>query len=335
MEKKLQQYSGGIARAMFGIGPKPVFAPPGEGNGNGQAGEAGEGDGDNNGDGGDDAGDGKGADGDGKPSGDAGNKLARSGLFGKAGKDGGSGGEGNGDGGDEPAVDADGRPKGLADKFWNAKDKTVNVDALLKSHSDTEKALGELKRQKGPGGGEVPKEAKDYFAAGITVPEAATNFKGLGSDDPGVKSWADVCKDHGIGKDLANKLMSDMLVKMNDHAPVPIDPDEEFKSLGKNAANVVDGVFTWIDGMATAGDLSEDDVIVVTGLSETANGIRFLAKMRNLSGEKPIPINPGGGVRGMSIDQLDEAYKAAVVKGDYKEQARLDALRDQINPDGA
>lgn len=222
----------------------------------------------------------------------------------------------------------------IADKFLN-KDKTVNVEALSKAYTDLEKAHGELRRSKGPAGGEVPENAEDYFKAGVTVPDDATNFKGLGSDDPGVKSWAEVCKEEGLGKDIAGRLMSKMLVKMNDHAAPPIDEEEEFKALGKNAQATIDGVFLWVDSRTASGEFSEDDIAVIDGLSQTANGIRLLAKFRNMAGEKPIPVDPGGGVRGMSVEQLDEAYKDAVKKGDYKEQARLDELRNRINPEGA
>lgn len=325
MSEVLKRYSGGIAWAMSGRGPKPVLAPPNEGGQGGNDGEDGDADGQGEAGGnGDDGGaDGAGDKGGGKPAG----KTKLSGLF--AGRDsGGEGGDGADDGG-EPG--ADGRPANLAEKFWNAKDKTVNVEALTKAYSDLEKAHGELKRSKVPAGGEVPKDAKEYFAAGVTVPEEASNFAGLGNDDPGVKAWADVCKAHGIGKDLATKLMSDMLVSMNDHAPVPINPDEEMKSLGKNAPALVDGVYTWIDGKAQAGEFSEDDIIVIDQMSQTANGIRLLAKFRNMSGVEPIPVTPGSGTRGMSQDQWHEEMKAAVKAKDYKRQAELEAMGDQIN----
>jgi len=328
MNERIQHYRGSVAFGMTGYGPKPVFAPPGEtGSGDGgDDGDNGSGD-DNGGSGGDDA-EGKGASGsDGKGNGD-GSKLTGKGLFSK-GKAGGDSGAGNGDGGDE----ADAGPK-VADKFLN-KDKSVNVDALAKAYTELEKAHGDLKRNKGPGGGEVPKTAEEYFSAGVKVPDEAPNFQGLEADDPGLKSWAEVCKKRGIGKDLATGLMSDMLIAMNDHAVPPLDPEEEFKSLGKNAQATVDGVFVWVSSLERTGELSEDDIGQIEQLSQTANGIRLLAKFRNMSGEKPIPVNPGGGVRGMSIEQLDEQYKAAVNKGDYAEQARLDDLRNKINPEGA
>ena len=322
MNEVLKRYSGGIAWAMSGRGPKPVLAPPNEGGQGGNDGE--DGDADGQGEAGGNGDDG-GADDGGKGDGGKPGKVKLGGLFGNR------SGDAGGEGGDDDKPGEDGRPALLADKFWNAKDKTVNVEALTKAYTDLEKAHGELKRSKVPAGGEVPKDAKEYFAAGVTVPEEASNFAGLGNDDPGVKAWADVCKAHGIGKDLATKLMSDMLVSMNDHAPVPINPDEEMKSLGKNGTALVDGVYTWIDGKAQAGEFSEDDIIVIDQMSQTANGIRLLAKFRNMSGVEPIPVTPGSGTRGMSQDQWHEEMKAAVKAKDYKRQAELEAMGDQIN----
>lgn len=331
MKERIEQLRGGVAWAMTGIGPKPVMSPPDEqGNDGGQ-------DNSGNDQGGANASGGSGNenDGNGDGAGDKGGRVGKlGGLFANrtnGNADDGKGGDNGGSDNAEPG--ADGRPAGLADKFWNAKDKTVNFDALNKAYTDLEKAHGELKRSKTVGG-EVPENAADYFSQGVTVPEAADRYAGLTADDPGVKAWADTCKKYGVGKDLAGKLMSEMLVTMNDHAPVPIDPEQEMKALGKGGPALVDGLFVWVDGLERAGELSEDDIGVVETLSRTANGMRFLAKLRNMTGEKPIPVDPGGGAKGMSLDQLNAEYKEAVNKKDYKRQAELDELRTRLNPEG-
>lgn len=335
MKERLGILGSSAAWAMTGIGPKPVMAPPNEGgsggsgdddgdNGNG----AGDGDGSSNGDGGGDSG------GDGKGDKSSPGRAAKlGGLFSKrsdgAGtKDGGDGGDGSGD--DGAKTEPDGRPKGLAEKFWNAKDKSINVDALTRSYQDLEKAHGELKRSKGPGGGEVPESADGYFAE-LKVPVEADKFAGLTPDDPGLKSWAAVCKKYGVGKDLATNLMSDMLVSMNDHAPAPIDPDQEMKALGKTGPALVDGLFVWVDGLERGGQLSEDDIGVIENMMMTASGARTLAKFRNMSGEQSIPVTPGSGTRGMSQDQWHDEMKAAVKAKDYKRQSELEEMGNMIN----
>ena len=177
MKSKLDQLRGGIAWGMTGYGPKPTLAPPDEIGNDGGADDAG----------GDDAGGSNDATGGtGKASDDAGGetRVAKAGgLFSKRSNGQQQAADDAGDD-DDGGKEADGRPKGLADKFWNAKEGTINVDALIKAQRDGEKALGDLKRQKGPGGGEVPETADGYFSAGIPVPEEAANFKALHLDAP-------------------------------------------------------------------------------------------------------------------------------------------------------
>lgn len=326
MSKLIAKLSGSAAWGMTGIGPKPTLAPPDE-QGGGNGGESGQQQ---------QSEEGKGSEGEGQANGggkegEGESRAARmGGLMSQRSKAGGEGeGNGEGEGDGKQQTEEDGRPKGLADKFWNAKDKTVNVDAITKAYADLEKAHGDLKRQKG--GGEVPKDAAEYFKEGVTVPEEAVNFKGLGADDPGVKAWADVCQKRGIGKTLATELMSDMLVTMNGHVAAPIDPEIEMKALGKSGPAMIDGLYTWVDGMERAGDLAEDDIDVIESIMGTAKGARFLAKMRNMTGEKPIPVTPGEGSRGMSTEQWNDEMKAAIKAKDYKKQAELEALGERIN----
>lgn len=329
MKQQIERLRGGVAFGMMGIGPKPVMSPPDEtgndgGSDDGNDNAGGDNGGGNQNDGGDTGAGDKGA----------GSRTARmGGLFGSRQQQQ-EGGDGSQDGdGEPPKAGADGRPAGLAEKFWDPTKKEIRIDALIKAHTDTEKAFRDHKRA-GQIGGEVPEDASGYFAEGIQVPEKADRFTSLAADDPGVKAFADVCKARGIGKDLAAGILSDMLVAMNEHQPVPVDREQEMKSLGNGGPALVDGLFTWCEGLEAAGQFSGDDLDVIERMAGTANGIRLLAKFRNMTGEQPIPVDPGGGVQGISLDQLDTQYKAAVKKGDYAEQERLDALRAKINPEG-
>lgn len=332
MKQQIERLRGGVAFGMMGIGPKPVMSPPDETGNDGGSDDGNNAGGDNGGNQGGDSGNGDGGD---KAGASRTSKLG--GLFGQRGQAG-AGGSAEESGSDAQGSDAqpgaDGRPAGLAEKFWDAEKKAIRIDALTASYKELERAHGELKRQKGQVGGEVPEDASGYFSEGITVPETADRFSGLSADDPGVKAFADVCKARGIGKDLAAGIMSDMLVAMNQHQPAPIDMDQEMKSLGNGGPALVDGLFVWAEGLEAAGQLSGADIDVIERIGQTADGIRFLAKLRNMTGEQPIPVDPGGGVQGMSLDQLDAKYKAAVKAGDYAEQERLDALRAKINPEG-
>lgn len=322
MEKKIERLRGGVARvaSMQGIGwPRIAFAPENEGG---------------NGDGADDgtegadkgAGDGEGGgnkEGDGKPA----SKLDKAGLLGRRTK----AEEEPADKGKQEEAPKDGRPVGLPEKFWDATKKAPKTDDLVKAYTDLEKAHGALKRGKGPAG-EVPETPEGYFGDKFEVPEGAKNIP-VPADDPGLKASAKVFHKHGIPKDIGIAIVKDMLVEMNEHVAAPVDPDAEFEALGKGGAALLDGVFTWADGRIDAGDFSDDDAAIIADLSQTAAGVRFLAKFREMSGEQKIPIDPGTGKRGMSFNAIQEAYKAAVNSKDYPEQERLDKLRDELYPD--
>lgn len=323
MNELLKRYGGRI-----------FFAPPDDkGGNNGGSDDDKGGSGDDQGKGGSGSDDKGGSDrGGGQDNGssDQGKSRFAGGLFGQR-KDN----SGGADGGDDKAGSDngngdDGKPAKLPEKFLN-KDGTPNVDAISKAYTDLERAHGELKRSKTVGGGELPKSADDYFAEGVTVPKEADRFTGLTTDDPGVKTWAEVCHEEGIGKDLASRLMSKMLVKMNEHAPAPIDPELEMKALGPGGEQLVEGLFVWCEGKAATGELSEDDAEVIEQMMMTAKGARLLAKFRNMTGEKPIPITPGSGSRGMSREQWQDEYKKAVAAKDYNRQEELDRLGETIN----
>ena len=327
MTKEIERLRGGVARvaSMQGIGwPRIAFAPD-DGTGAGDDGKGDEnGGGDDKGGTGDDGGNKGGASEDGgKPS-----KLANAGLLSRrSNANGDDTGKADTNGNDAPK---DGRPEGLSDKFWDPVKKAPKVDDLAKSYVELEKEFGKLKRSKSVGG-EVPENADDYFKEPIQLPKEVTNLA-LPADDPGLKVAAGVFQKYGIGKDAAVGIIKDIFAGMNDHVSPPIDPDAEMEALGKGGAALIDGVFVWANGKVEGGQFSDDDADVIAGLSQTAAGIRFLAKMREMSGEQRIPIDPGTGKRGMSFDQIQEAYKEAVKKGDYKEQARLDELRDEMFP---
>jgi len=231
--------------------------------------------------------------------------------------------------GDQGEAD-DGRPDGIPEKFWDAKEGAVKTDAMAKAYADLEKAHGQLKRDKQGTGKDVPESAEDYFKDGLDLGDDVKNLSVQGPDDPGLKAWGDVCHKYGIGKELATNLAKDMFGMMDQHAPAPIDPDAEFDKLGKGADALIDGVFVYYDGLQKSGQLSAEDADQVNELAKTANGIRFLANMRAMAGEEAIPMVASSGERGMTRDQWDTAFKAAVNSQDYAEQERLEKIGESI-----
>ena len=309
-------------RAMLmGFSKGPVFDKPDEGGSGGDGGNDDAGGGDKGGD------DGAG--------GDRSEKETKSNLGGGLLDRRSKSDDGRGDkGGDDNPPANDGRPEHVPEKFWDAEKGAIKSEDLGKAYAELEKAHGKLKREKTIGG-EVPESPSDYFKDGLELGEGVDRLTVDGPDDPGLKAWGEVCHKRGIGKELAVDLAKDMFTMMNEHAPEPIDPEAEYDKLGKGADAIIDGVFTWVDGAERSGRLSEDDVEIVNGLSQTANGIKFLAAMRAMAGEERIPIVPSTGARGMSQDQWHEEMKTAVKAKDYKRQAELEEMSAGIFGDHA
>lgn len=329
MRDAIERANGSAAWLATGYGPCPAYGPDDDRGSDGGEGGASGGDGAVSGSGDGDAKD----DATDAGAGDGSGARLRSGLLNRV-----KAGKGDGDAKDaakEGEADAkpdgpnDGRPDGLADKFWDADKKAVRADALAKSYAELEAAHGKLKRAKGVGD-DVPKSADEYFADGIELPDEVDRLRIEGADDPGLRAAANVFHKYGIGRETGINIVRDMMVEMNKSADAPIDPDAEFAALGEHGEATVEGVALWLDSAADRGVMSERDVEIAESLAETADGIRFLAAVRNMTGERPIPLMPGSGPRGMSREQWGDAYKKAVREGDYKEQERLDGMSAAI-----
>lgn len=223
----------------------------------------------------------------------------------------------------------DGRPEGIPDKFWNAKDKIVNIDAMSKAYSDLEKAHSKLMRAKAVGG-EIPENVGDYFTDEVKLPDTVDRLS-VAVDDPGLQAFATACQKYGIGKDAARSIVVDMFVAMNDYAPAPMDPEAERKALGKEGPAMYDGLWGWAENMEKAGALSGDDVDVFEGLMASAKGVKFLAKVRGMTGLEPIPITPGSGQTSLSPSEWQMQMAEAIKTKNYAEQARLEKLGEGIN----
>ena len=242
------------------------------------------------------------------------------------GDDGNSGDDGAGDGGnDDPS-----KPEGLAAKFWDSDKGEVRTDVLTKSYAELEAAHGKLRRDKTIGG-EVPENATDYFDKDFKLDESVDRIAlENGIDDPGLQAWGEVCKKYDIGKELAVNLAQDMFMVMNDKMPEVIDPEQEREALGKGADAIVEGVQTWAEGLEAGKRISDDDAEIINDLSKTAQGIKFLVRMREMTGEQRIPLVDHGGKKQMSQSDWKEAMKAAVKKEDYARQKELDDISADI-----
>ena len=335
MKDALEKLKGNTAIATIAAGPfgrHIRFGPSDDGDGDGDgSGDQGGDQGDGAGDDGNDGGSGEGDKGD--LDGDKGDQsaLKDKGLFKKDGEgdgDQGEGDKGEGDKGDEET----GRPEGVPEQFWNEEKKEVDTEALLKSHKDTKTAYDKLKRDKGIA--EAPEKSEEYFAEPLKFEDDdLSNLPAPEVDDPLMNDFAQECHELGLSVDQARALAKGMYKRMDARAPEAIDRESEIKSLGENGENVVDGVFTWLEGMEKSGDLSERDVEIAGQLSQTADGIRFMNKFRTMTGQQPLPVASLGGEQ-MSAQDWYSEYDKAIDAGDYAKQEALDAKANKMWPEG-
>lgn len=218
------------------------------------------------------------------------------------------------------------RPEHIPEKFWDAKTGTIRADAAVKAYSDLETKMRN--------GGKIDPndtvpEAPDvaqYFGDAIEL-DPEVDRLGLAMDDPGLQVAAKVFHEEGIGKATAMRIVQKMFKGMNEHAPSPVDPEQELKALGPNGKAAIDGTFAWLNKLDREGKLSDDDADMAVSLMGTARGVRFLNKLRGMTGEMSIPTGhhiPASG--GMSPEEWQTAMMEAVGAKDYKRQEELDRM---------
>ena len=86
-------------------------------------------------------------------------------------------------------------------------------------------------------------------------------------------------------------------------------------------------------GVDVLGRITENQIAIMLPETALAGGLKFMARMRDMSGAKPIPLISADG-KSMSADEWHSKYKEAIGKNDYVEQEKLETLRDQMWPDG-
>lgn len=187
-----------------------------------------------------------------------------------------------------PDSDAGERPSWLPEQFWDPQARRPNTEALAKSWSD-------LRTRLARGEGAVPDTPDAY-----RLPELDGVPKGLvPQDDP---LWAEIrqaAHRAGVSQAQLEALARPYLAaaaKARQAAGVPADADAErrlyqaeLERLGPNGAAVVREVKSWLGGLVSRGLLTEAERDSLK-LVSTADGVRALLKLRQLSGDRPIPL---------------------------------------------
>jgi hypothetical protein len=182
------------------------------------------------------------------------------------------------------------RPDTIPEQFWDAEKSEVRLHEMGKSWLDM--------RRKVSRGIEAPPEAPDAY----TVPKLEGVPEGLIGGE-GDALWPEIRKAAhaaGVTQKQLDALAAPFLTQMATEGGEAETPEArtarveaEFAKLGPNGKQVVRDVGGWIAGMHGRGQLSDGEFAALRAVG-TAEGVRALAKLRELAGEKPIPTDAIG-----------------------------------------
>lgn len=271
-------------------------------------------DGDDDGGGGSSGGDDDGGTGDGDGTGDD-DPQADAGLMADAKK---GDGEGDKDSGKtiEFKGDKETETLNVPEKFWDKEANKLNGGAVLKAALDAGKTVRQLQNElteakKGVPSGvdkEVPKDVDGYLDDGkgddafikdghLQLGDDVKNLRPIPVNDPVVKLFAEVAKEEGFSKERFERIVSRVLVGVDDNVPEsqkPLDLEAEGEKFGSNAKAVAGTNKTWADNMLESGAISQAEHVHLLNMGQTAVGLSVVNKLRIAAGGKTIPVVPGG-----------------------------------------
>jgi hypothetical protein len=180
------------------------------------------------------------------------------------------------------------RPGWLPEQFWDGEGKRPKLESLAKSWND-------LRSRVAKGEGVVPDKPEAY-----RLPELDGLPKDLVKEDDPL--WTEIraaAHQAGITQAQLEALAKPYLTaaaKARETAGVPADAEAEKRlyaaelaRLGPAGAAVVREVKAWLGGLVGRGLLTEAERDALK-LVSTAEGVRALLKLRQLSGDRPIPL---------------------------------------------
>lgn len=207
---------------------------------------------------------------------------------------------------DSPAKSGDNppeiyRPDGLPDHYAG-ENNHATIDNLFKAVEGYRKS--------------APKTADEYTF------EEPEELKGkllrLNDDgkDPILEKFKPIAHKHGMTneafRDVALELSKSLMELGGNGNEVDDSADFEYESYGgaEAAKPVVDGVTVWAQGLKNQGKLSDADVEEISLAVQYDQGLNVWNKVREMTGEKPIP--KGDGAPGGKVQITEEMLNARV-----------------------
>ncbi|WP_206934141.1 capsid assembly protein [Roseococcus thiosulfatophilus] len=223
-----------------------------------------------------------------------------------------------------------GRPDYIPENFWDAEKGEPRIEQMART-------VAELRLKISRGAQNVPKAADDYKLPAIEgLPAEAVK-----PDDP---LWSDVRKaahENGLSQAQLEALAKPYLARLAEamqQQQATASPEviqqryaEEIKRLGPEGPAVLRDVKSWMGGLEQRGILSREEAQALYGVTN-ADGVRALAKLRQLTGEKPIPVTALEDGKGSLEDakrMMTEGYKTNDMAMVKRGEARIAELEKQ------
>jgi hypothetical protein len=186
------------------------------------------------------------------------------------------------------------RPEGLPDQFWDAEKGEVRLAELIKSQTDLRRIVSRGEHKPPPTPDDYKLPTADTIPADLIKPDdplwkvttAAAHARGFSQADlealakPFLATLAELTKD-------ARPLSPEQAKAAQEQAMAA-----EMAKLGQQGPAMVRGVDTWLKGLAAKQVLTAEELNSLRAIG-TADGVRALAKLRELAGERSLGINAG------------------------------------------
>jgi hypothetical protein len=186
------------------------------------------------------------------------------------------------------------RPEGLPDAFWDADKGEVKLAELIKSQADLRRIVSRGEHKPPPTPDDYKLPANDKIPADLITPDdplwkattAAAHARGFSQADlealatPFLTTLAELTKD-------ARPMTAEQAKAAQEQAMAA-----EMAKLGQQGPAIIRGVDTWLKGLAAKQVITTDELAALRATA-TADGVRALAKLRELAGERSLGINAG------------------------------------------
>lgn len=193
------------------------------------------------------------------------------------------------------------RPEGLPDHYAGGSDQET-IDKLFKAVD------GFRKEQAGKKG--IPEKIEDYT---VDFGDKADSLL-LKSEDGKDPVWEKM-RGKFFEKGIAPEDVKDIVLAFDDiitemageqqQVTEGSKADWDYETYGgaDKAKTLLDGVMTWADGMKAQGKFTDADLKEIQLATTNSEGLGLWMKIRELSGEKPIPVSADGGSKSPEITQ--------------------------------